>query len=104
MSTNKQLNKTARQVLMAYFVLLLTMLIGLVEVALLSLTGDDTMSAVSTPWKLLAFNLMMVLMFVARYLGPNLLTPSEPIPEPQPIRVPIEIERERIDYWAQQGF
>ena len=104
MSANNQLNPTARRILMAYFVLLLTLLIGLVEVALLFLNGDDPMTAVFTPWKLLAFNLMIVLAFVARYLRPYLLTSPEPALEPQPILDPIEIERKRIEYWAKRGF
>lgn len=104
MSTNDRMNQTARWVLTTYFVLLLTLLIGLAKVAQLFLTGDDPMSAFSTPWKLLAFNSMMVLVFVARYLQPFLLTPPEPTPEPQPKYDPIEIERERIEFWAKQGF
>ena len=104
MFAKNQLNRTTQRILMAYFVLLLALLIGLVEVALLFLTGDDPMTAVSIPWKLLSFNLMMVLVFVARYLGPYLLTPPEPTPELQPILDPIEIERERIKRWAKQGF
>lgn len=70
MFAKNQLNRTTQRILMAYFVLLLALLIGLVEVALLFLTGDDPMTAVSIPWKLLSFNLMMVLVFVARYLRP----------------------------------
>jgi hypothetical protein len=47
---------------------------------------------------------MMVLVFVARYFRPYLLTPPEPTPELQPILDPIEIERERIKRWTKQGF
>ncbi|MCB9420165.1 MAG: hypothetical protein H6667_10185 [Ardenticatenaceae bacterium] len=102
MLAKNRLNQTARRFILAYLVLMLTLLVGLVEVTLLILTGADPMTAVSTPWKLLAFNLLIVLAFVGRYLRPCLLTPSELTPQPQRELNPIEIERERIERWAKR--
>lgn len=105
MFANNQLNRTARRIMMAYFVLLLALFIGLVEVALLRLTGADPMTAVTVPWKLWAMNLLLVLAFVGRYLRPYLLAALESTTEPQPAPIlnPIEIEKERIERWAKRG-
>jgi hypothetical protein len=84
--------------------LLLILIIGLAEVALLTWRGADPLTAVTTPWKLSAISLLMVLAFAARYLRPYLLAPPEPTPEPQPILNPIEIERERIERWSKRGW
>ena len=104
MLAKNRLNQMARRFLVAYVVLLLILLIGLAEVALLTWRGADPLTAVSTPWKLAAMSLLLVLGFEARYLRPSLLTPSEPTPEPQSELNPIEIERERIERWAKRGW
>ena len=98
-----QINQTARRLIIIYTILLATLLLGLLEMTILALTGADPATAVSAPWKLLAFNLMMVLVFMARYARPYLLAPPQPQPKPQPTTNPIEIERERIERWAKRG-
>lgn len=98
-----QMNQTARRLLTVYTILALTLLLGLLEMTILALTGADPLTAVSAPWKLLAFNLLMVLVFVARYARPYLLAPPQPQPASQPITDPIEIEKERIERWARRG-
>lgn len=104
MLAKNRLNRMARRFLVTYVVLLLILLIGLAEVALLAWRGADPLTAVSTPWKLAAVGLLLALGFAARYLRPSLLAPPEPTPEPQPELNPIEIERERIERWAKQGW
>lgn len=102
MFSENRLNRTARWLIFAYMVLLFILLVGLVEVALLALSGYDPMTAVTTPWKLTAVNLMMVLAFIARYLRISALTLSEPVQKTQPTLDPVEIERERIERWARR--
>lgn len=99
-----QFNQTTRWFLLIYFGLLFVLLISIVEMALLVMMGGDPLTAVSIPWKLLAFNLLMVLAFVGRYLRPYLLTPAQTNPKPPPELNPLEIEQARIERWAKRGW